>query len=419
MNSRSAFSQPLIYGFASWPLAMLGIPLYVYLPSYYHQLGLELAVIGSMLLLARISDVISDPLVGLLCDQSTQRGRYGLMILGWALLLIGLWQLLLPVQVSAVRLLIWAMWVYLAWTLIMIPYQALSAEVSQHAHVKTYYTASREGFAVIGVITVLVLPFVLGDSQDYRQLFRLLYPLVSISLTLALAVLFWRLRLLQPTMQTDKKPILNLQAWRLAWRDQRSRRLLPAYFLNSLANALPATLFLFFVEHYLQLNQYMGVLLLGFFLSGILALPLWVRLAKRFGKYSAWRLSMLSACLSFIWVFSLAPGSPWGFALICLFSGLSVAADVALPASIQADIAQDLSSKNGNMSGVLFAVWGMLTKLALALAVGLALPALGWLGWEQQSTESLQSLLWLYAGAPVALKLVALYWLRRADTLAD
>ncbi len=92
---------------------------------------------------------------------------------------------------------------------------------------------------------------------------------------------------------------------------------------------------------------------------------------------------------------------------------------MALPASIQADIAQDLSSKNGNMSGVLFAVWGMLTKLALALAVGVALPALGWFGWEQQSPASLQGLLWLYAGAPVALKLVALYWLRSADTLAD
>lgn len=419
MKNHSAFSQPLIYGFVSWPLAMLGIPLYLYLPSYYHQLGLELAVVGSMLLLARISDVISDPLVGLLCDQSTQRGRYGLIIVGWALLLIGLWQLLLPVQVSAVRLLIWAMWVYLAWTLIMIPYQALSAEVSQHSHVKTDYTASREGFSVIGVITVLVLPFVLDDSQDYQQLFRLLYPLLSISLTLALALLIWRLRLLPAITQTDKKPLFNPQAWRLTYTDQRSRRLLPAYFLNSLANALPATLFLFFVEHYLQLTPYMGVLLLGFFLSGILALPLWVRLAKRFGKYSAWRLSMLSACLSFVWVFSLAPGNLWGFALICLFSGLSVAADVALPASIQADIAQDLSRQNGNMSGVLFAVWGVLTKLALALAVGLALPALDWLGWEQQSAASLKGLLWLYAGAPVALKLVTLYWLRRADTQAD
>ena len=52
MKNHSAFSQPLIYGFVSWPLAMLGIPLYLYLPSYYHQLGLELAVVGSMLLLA-------------------------------------------------------------------------------------------------------------------------------------------------------------------------------------------------------------------------------------------------------------------------------------------------------------------------------------------------------------------------------
>src|SRR5690554_4740565 len=113
MNSRSAFSQPLIYGLAAWPLAMLGIPLYVYLPSYYHQLGLELAMVGSMLLLARLSDIISDPLVGVLCDYTGQRGRYLLILLGWLLLLIGLWQLLLPSQTSAGQLLLWAMWVYL------------------------------------------------------------------------------------------------------------------------------------------------------------------------------------------------------------------------------------------------------------------------------------------------------------------
>lgn len=418
MNARSAFSQPLIYGLAAWPLAMLGIPLYVYLPTYYHQLGLELTMVGSMLLLARLSDIISDPLVGLLCDYSGQRGRYLLMLLGWLLLLIGLWQLLLPTEASAGQLLFWAMWVYLAWTLIMIPYQALSAQVSQQIHVKTYYTASREGFSVVGVITVLVLPFVLDDSQDYQQLFRLLYPLVSISLTLALALMLWRLRLLKQESSQRTASILKIDTLRLIWRDPSSRTLLPAYFLNSLANALPATLFLLFVEHFLQLQGYMGLLLLGFFLSGILALPLWVGLARKIGKYAAWRVSMISACLSFVWVFSLAPGSLWGFAVICLISGLSVAADVALPASIQADIAQDLSQKNGSMSGLLFAVWGMLTKLALALAVGLALPALGWLGWEQQSSESLQGLLWLYAGAPVALKLITLYWLRRPHSVA-
>jgi len=414
MSKYRACSQPLIYGLVSWPLAMLGIPLYVNLPTYYHQMGLQLAVVGSMLLLARISDIFTDPVVGWLCDYSGRRGRYLLIVLGWLLLLFGLWQLLLPAQASAVHLLIWAMWVYLAWTLIMIPYQALSAEVSTVAHIKTHYTATREGFAVVGVITVLVLPFLLDNSQDYRQLFSVLYPLVSISLTLSLALMLWCLRLIQHQSVRQTHALLSVTTWRLICTDHSSRTLLPAYFLNSLANALPATLFLLFVEHVLQLNDYMGLLLLGFFLSGILALPLWVWLSKKIGKYPAWHLSMISACLSFIWVFSIAPGNLCGFAAICLCSGLSVAADVALPSSIQADIAQDLSDKNGSISGLLFALWGMLTKLSLALAVGLALPMLGWLGWEQQSALSLQGLLWMYAGLPIALKLIALYWLRKA-----
>lgn len=412
-------AQPLVYGLLAWPLAMLGIPLYVYLPTYYHQLGLELSVVGSMLLLARISDIFTDPLVGWLCDYTGTRGRYLLMTSGWLLLLFGLWHLLLPIEARAGQLLLWAIWVYFAWTLIMIPYQALSAAVTPFPQRKTLYTASREGFALIGVITVLVLPFLLSDSQDYAQLFSLLYPLVTIGLSVTLALLVWRLRLIKPVTVPQQRQLISLHTLHLIWADNNSRRLLPAYFLNSLANALPATLFLLFVEHFLHLSHYMGLLLLGFFLSGIMALPLWVWLAKKIGKYSAWRVSMISACISFIWVFTLQPGNLWGFALICLLSGLSVAADVALPASIQADIAQDLSNKNGSLSGLLFAVWGMLTKLALALAVGLALPMLGWLGWEQQSKISQQGLLWLYAGAPIALKLIALYWLRNTSRTAD
>lgn len=205
MKNVNAVSQPLIYGLLSWPLAMLGIPLYVYLPTYYHQRGLELALVGSMLLLARVSDIFTDPLVGWLCDRTGRRGRYGLMCIGWLLLLLGLWQLLLPNHVSALHLLAWAMWVYLAWTLIMIPYQALSAEVSPLAHIKTHYTAAREGFAVVGVMTVLVMPFLLANSQDYQQLFRVLYPVVSLSMTCALVLMLWRLRLNTPEPAIIKK----------------------------------------------------------------------------------------------------------------------------------------------------------------------------------------------------------------------
>ena len=418
MKPVTVISQPIIYGLPAWPLAMLGIPLYVYLPSYYYGLGVEMALVGLMLLLARVADVFTDPLIGWLRDRTGHGGRYGLMIIGWLLLLVSLWQLLLPTQASAAHLLIWALVVYLAWTLIMIPYQALSAEVSEDYHVKTRFAAAREVFAIFGVLTVLLLPFVLSDQNDQRALFSLLYPLLAISLTLGLGLMIWRLKLLplaplkfEPRVAAP--PRTRHQAW-FIWRDAASRTLLPAYFLNSLANALPATLFILFVQTYLELSAYTGLLLLLFFVAGILAMPLWLKIARRLGKYQAWRLSIGLACLSFVWVFALQSGDLIAFALVSFFSGLSLGADVALPSSIQADIAQRLSQQHGAMNGLLFGLWGMLTKLALALAVGLAFPLLDWVGWAAQTDLSMTTLLWLYAGLPIALKLVVLYWLRHA-----
>ena len=421
MKQNTSFGQALLYGMPAGPLAMLGIPLYIYLPTYYYQLGVELGVVGAMLLLARISDVFSDPLIGWLRDYSGPRGRYGLMIVGWFLLLIGLWQLLLPNgDVGALHLLLWAMWVYLAWTLIMIPYQALSAEVSQQHHLKTYYTAAREAFSMIGVVAVLVLPFLLPDPQDYRAVFALLYPLLAVSLSLSLLLMIWHLRLVDTSSVANAKAKLrskfSVKIIRVIWRDAASRRLLPAYFLNSLANGLSAPLFLLFVNIYLQLTDYTGLLLLVFFFTGVVALPFWVLLSKKVGKYTAWRMSMMSACLSFIWVFFIEPGSLWVFAFISGFAGLSVGADVALPSSIQADIAQDLSIKNGALSGLMFGIWGMLTKLALALAVGLSFPVLDWFGLEQQTIQSQYALVWLYAGVPIVIKLYVFYSLRESVT---
>lgn len=414
MKASAVLRQALIYGLPAGPLAMLGIPLYIYLPTYYYQLGLELGVVGAMLLLARITDVFSDPLIGWLRDYSSSKGRYGLILVGWFLLLIGLWRLLLPTgAVSAWYLVFWAMWVYLAWTLIMIPYQALSAEVSQQQHTKTYYTAMREAFSMVGVVVVLVLPFLLPNPQDYRALFALLYPLLAVFLSVSLLLMVLRLDLLKSqSAVVVTKPKLTFKVFQVIWRDSASRRLLPAYFLNSLANALPATLFLLFVSEYLQRSAATGLLLLIFFFAGVCALPFWVLLSKKIGKYSAWRLSILTACLSFFWVFFLESGQAELFAVISFFSGLSVGADVALPSSIQADIAQDLSAKHGPMSGLLFGLWGMLTKLALALAVGLAFPLLDWAGLEQGTPASLQTMLWLYAGVPIIIKLWLLYWLR-------
>jgi Na+/melibiose symporter-like transporter len=97
--------------------------------------------------------------------------------------------------------------------------------------------------------------------------------------------------------------------------------------------------------------------------------------------------------------------------MICLLSGLSLGADLVLPASIQADVVDlDRLQTGQQRTGLFFAVWSMSTKLALALAVGLAFPVLALAGFAPGAANTpgaLTTLAVLYGLAPVLIKLAA------------
>jgi Na+/melibiose symporter-like transporter len=175
------------------------------------------------------------------------------------------------------------------------------------------------------------------------------------------------------------------------------------------ANALPATLFILFVTHVLQAPEQAEMVLMVYFLSGILGLPLWLALARRTDKSRAWALALSLSVLGFVWVPLLGAGDLHGFMAICVVSGLALGANVALPTSMQADIAQQMQHQGNPNTGLLFGIWSLLTKLALALAVGIAFPVLDWVGFAQaaptQTPATLLTLALLYAGLPVLLKI--------------
>ena len=196
------------------------------------------------------------------------------------------------------------------------------------------------------------------------------------------------------------------------------RRLLLAYVLNGIANGLPATLFLLCVADRLQAEAWTGALLLLYFGAGIAGVPLWLRLSYRIGKHRAWVGSMAWASVSFVWAPLLGPGDVIWFAAICVASGLSLGADLFLPASLQADVVDEDTAAGGARAprtGLYFGLWGMATKLALAFAVGIAFPALELAGFQPGTgsggaADGLFALAALYGLLPVVFK-VAASWL--------
>lgn len=420
---QSKLTNMTLFSYASTavPLAMLGLPLYVYLPTFYAEgVGLSVTVVGLILFVARLTDVITDPLVGLYSDRlQTRFGKRKPFILIGSLILIGSFYALIhpPKYMLELWLLGFSILVYLGWSIITIPYLAWSAEITSDYHEKTRLSASRELFTILGVLSALLIPYLYEVSEFADKSLMILYTVFVIALFIMLPITLIGVK--ERTFKTDTN--FTWIEIRLLWKKIPSLgRLQTAFTLNSLANALPATLFLFFVQLVLQEEEQTGPLLLLYFASGILGLPFWTLLAKKIGKRRSWLASMLLAAAAFIFVPFLESGDLFYFALISLISGLSLGADMALPSSIQADIVQKVQTEKTSYAGILFSIWAMLTKLALALSVGIGFIILGAVGFDPSAPTdiALSTLSLLYGALPVFFKMIA-FWIMRGYRETD
>ncbi len=395
------------YGFLGLPLAFAALPLYVHVPRFYAEhAGLPLALLGGLLLGARLFDAAIDPWLGWLADRLPRRRMLALALLPF---LAGFVALLNPPDSFAGLWLVASLALTFAgYSAAAIAYQAWGADAGADSRDRTRLTAAREGFALVGVVLAAALPGLLAadPGEGVARLGWVLPPLallavVALFSTVAAPV---RTRIAAP-LGASLRAVLN---------DAPFRRLLAVFVANGMASALPATLFLFFVADVLGAEPVGGALLALYFVAGAASLPAWVRLAGRFGRVRAWLGAMLLAMLAFAGAGMLGAGDVAAFAVICAASGLALGADLALPAAIAADLGERLGRP-----GACFGLWNFLAKLNLALAAGLALPLLALFGYQPGTTgEGLSALSVVYAVLPLAFKLLAslLLW-RWRDSL--
>jgi len=409
----------LAYALPAAPLAALGLPLYALVPTYYTEtLGLPIAAVGWVLLLIRLFDALTDPLTGYVADriQPTFGRRRLLFLLSLPVAALSAWMLYWPPADAGLGwLAVWGMVISLAFTLATVPYAAWGAELVPDYHGRTALTAVREALTLVGTLIAIVLPFTIGfETKGFSGLAALGVTVAVLLLVFGSMAVFI---VPEPRNATIKRLALG-PALALLGQNRPFLRLIAAFFLNGFANGIPATLFLYFVSARLELPEMRGPLLFLYFLCGIAGVPLATLVARRLGKHRAWCLAMILACLIFMTVPLLAPGSLVPFALVCAATGLLLGFDLALPPSIQADVIDaDTASSGDQRSGFYFAAWGLATKLSLAAGAGLVLPLLAFFGFDPtraaiNDPSALFALAVIYAWIPVVLKLaaVALMW---------
>ena len=404
------FPALLAYGLFGMPLALVALPVYVYVPHFYAQhFNLSLSAIGGILLAARLFDAFLDPALGSWLDRSGSADRYGRAInISLPFLVVGLCGLFLPPAMAANFPLPWLLAtllvVYIGFSMATIAHQSWGAALTQSQAQRSRLTATRESCGLLGVILAAILPGTLG-----MQWLPLIFALILFSSALVLRTAP------RPLLVTGSKPRSAAVAAFEPFRNSRFRWLFAVFLLNGIASAIPATLFLFFVDDRLQLASWGGALLVLYFVAGAASMPGWYLLARRYGEARAWLTAMLLAICIFIWAYALSAGDLLPFAVICTMSGVALGADLALPPALLAAVIGK-AGHSGQKEGAYFGLWNWGTKMNLALAAGISLPLLQFLGYVPGSADhrGVQALSCAYALLPCALKLIAAFTLWRA-----
>lgn len=317
-------TRVLAYGLLGLPLAFAALPIYVHVPRFYAEVaGMELALLGAILLGARLLDAGIDPWLGWLADRVRRPAMVAVALLPFAL---GFVALLNPPADNAALWLLGALALtYLGFSAASVAYQAWGADVGSDPRQRTRLTAAREGFGLVGVVLAAALPGLLSSdmAEGIARLAWILPPLLLVAATITFAKV--------SAGSTARRTEPLWPSLRMVFAQQAFRRLLAVFVANGIAAALPATLFLFFVADVLQAESYSGALLALYFVAGAASLPLWVSLSARLGRVAAWLLAMLLAIVAFGGAGLLGAGDLGWFAAICIASGLALGAGLALP----------------------------------------------------------------------------------------
>ena len=406
----------LAYGSLGFPIAVLSYPMTLFLhPHYAGELGLGLAAISTVLLVSRMTDFVTDPLMGWISDR-TRTGfgrRKPYLLIGLPVMMLGVWRLFMPEPpVDIWYMLLWNMVVYLGWTIVVLPYNAWGAELSNNYMVRASVTATRQVYVIAGLIGASVVIWIYQEWLDRADPGEVLTG-IGWTILVMLPASVGLLLLLVP-----EKAVPTPARQRAWWRELSSmlkigpfRRMAYVALAIVIGEASRHAVLVFFMEDVLGAGDRIGRTFILYYLMGVATIPLWQHLARRYGKHRSLAIAMTNSALMVLATAFLGAGDYNTFLIFYVLKGASFGAFAYLPLAILADIVDvDTAVTRQKRAGLYFAVFGAIDKIGIAAGMFIALQVLNLTGYNPQLEPSAAGL-WMirleYAVIPTFFFLLA------------
>lgn len=307
--------------------------------------GIRPALAGSVVLIGKIWDAVTDPLVGHISDNTRSRfGRRRIYLIAFALPLgvsfFFLWAL--PQGMSEINVFVLAVFAYILHmtfiTLVLVPYQTLLPEMVDDYDQRTSFTAYRMLFSIVGGLLAVAIPdIIIGGYTDKHTGFIVMALIFAVVISIAPLFPFFgcyeRSKEIKkqpfPGFKEFVKPILKNKPFRLA---------VIIYFFTWSAMSLVEAMFMFFFTYWLKKPDLFLYIVATLFILAAIFLPVWVKLSEKLEKRTAYIIGMCEYAVALVLIILIKPSTPvWLIFALIIFIAFGVSAAHVMPHTLIPD----------------------------------------------------------------------------------
>jgi oligogalacturonide transporter len=391
--------------------------------------GLNPVLAGLIPGLGKVWDSISDPLMGYLTDNTRSRfGRRRLFFLiGMVPIAVTFTLIWVPVSFqSQLAIFVYYFFAYLFFyscsTMVLVPYSALSAEMTLDFKKRNRLTGTRMIFSMAATLVGGVAAQPLIDAFPTQEQGHLIMGLVF-GLFFAVPYLFvflgtWELPVVRKPLAADYSIFRNFGS---IYRNRSFRIHIAMYICAYAAMDVLMAWLKFYMIDYLRKPGFVTVGLGIILITQMIALPVYVRIANLRGHAFSYRSGLI------IWAAAIgmmALQAPEGgnvlLAVNCLFIGLGMSAGVVIPYQLLpfvADVDELITTEHraGTYAGAMTLIRKLIQGAFVLPLLGLLLTLIGYQA-HPANVEILQpasTISWLrilFVGTPVIMAVLGIFF---------
>jgi len=330
---------------------------------------------GMIFLFGGIWDAISDPLMGLITDNT--RSRFGrrrpYFLAGVFFVFVSFVLLWLPIDFATeaarfMYMLVAYLFFNSVFALVMVPYYAMAAEITQDYNERTLISNIRLAFSMGSSILCALLPLIIVRSFDDIRMGYLWMAVVF--------GLFFSLPFIGVFLGTRENAVINRARFSIKnfvqlFRIRSFRLLVFIYVAAFLTLDIISVLVSYYMTYYMLRSDQINLVLGAVIITQIICLPVYFRISKKIGKNGAFCIGAVIILIGITAMSLVTPEMPLVFMYIPpVLIGAGMSAGVSMPWTMFGDVSDVGEFATGvRNAGSLSGIMTFVRKICSAIAI--------------------------------------------------